>query len=186
MLPAEVKRHRFTVEEYHGMVETGLLSEDDRVELIDGEIVEMAAIGTRHFACVVNLTHILMKSCGDRYFVSVQNPVTIGEKTEPQSDLCLLKARPDPSGSLPGPEDVALVIEVSDTTLSYDRNVKLPRYAAAGVPEVWIVDLEGSKIGIHTEPSAGGYEAFDESERGEEVRSRNVAGLSVAVDEVLG
>ena len=186
MLPAEVKRHRFTVEEYHRMGETGLLGEDDRVELIDGEVVEMAAIGTRHFACVVNLTHVLMKSCGDRYFVSVQNPLTLGEVTEPQPDLSLLKARPDPSGSLPGPEDVALVIEVSDTTLSYDRNVKLPRYAAASVPEVWIVDLEDGRIEVHSEPSPNGYETSGESRTGEYAHSTSIDGLAVAVDEILG
>jgi len=186
MLPAEVKRHRFTVEEYHRMGETGLLGEDDRVELIDGEIVEMAAIGTRHFACVVNLTHALMGSCSDRYFVSVQNPVTLGEITEPQPDLSLLKARPDPSGNLPGPEDVALVIEVSGTTLAYDRDVKLPRYAAAGVPEVWIVDLEGGRVEVHSNPSPDGYETPSESGSGDHIRSRNVEGLALPVDEILG
>ena len=106
MLPAEVKTRRFTVGEYHGMGETGLLSEDDRVELIDGEIVQMTAIGTRHFACVVNLTHMLMAACGDRYFVSVQNPVTPGERTESQPDL-VLHAEPPP-GRPPVSEDVLL------------------------------------------------------------------------------
>ena len=186
MLPAEIERHRFTVKEYHMMGETGLLGEDDRVELIDGEIVEMAAIGTRHFACVVNMTHVLMRSCGDRYFVSVQNPVIIGEITEPQPDLSLLKARPDPSGSLPGPEDVALVIEVSDTTLSYDRDVKLPRYAAAGIPEVWIVNLEGGRIETHSGPSAEGYGISREYGPGEHARSGSMEGLLVKVSEVLG
>lgn len=168
------------------MAETGLLSENDRVELIDGEIVEMAAIGTRHFACVVNLNHLLMAACGDRYFVSVQNPVVLGERSEPQPDLSLLKTKPDPAGDLPGPGDVALVVEVSDTTLAYDRDVKLPRYAAAGVEEIWIVDLEGRRVEVHAGPSTEGYGVYREAGPGELVRSESVERLSVAVDEILG
>jgi Uma2 family endonuclease len=186
MLPAEVQRHRFTVEEYHRMGETGLLGEDDRVELIDGEIVQMTAIGTRHFACVVNLTHMLMAACGDRYFVSVQNPVVLSERSEPQPDLSLLRTKPDPAGRLPEPEDVLLVVEVSDTTLAYDRNVKLPRYGVAGIPEVWIVDLEGRRIEVHAGPSAEGYGLSREFGPGEHARSESVEGLSTVVDEVLG
>jgi Uma2 family endonuclease len=162
MLPAEIKRHRFTVEEYHKMGEAGLLSEDDRVELIDGEIVDMAPVGTRHLACVVALNHLFVEASGGRYFVSVQNPVALGERNEPQPDLSLLRTRPDPTAARPpGPGDVFLVVEVSDTTLAYDRDVKLPRYAQAGVPEVWIVDLEGRRV-------------------------ESVEGLSLAVDEILG
>ena len=184
MLPAEIERHRFTVEEYHKMVETGLLSEGDRVELIDGEVVEMAAIGWRHANCVNDLTMMLARFAQDRYVVSVQNPITISEHGEPQPDLVLLRDRP--MGRLPGPEDVLLLIEVSDTTLSYDRNVKLPRYAAAGIPEVWIIDLGGGRIETHSEPSAEGYGISREYGTGEHVRSTSIDDLTVAVDEVLG
>jgi len=186
MLPAEVQRHRFTVEEYHRMGETGLLGEDDRVELIDGEVVQMSPIGARHFACVVNLTHMLMAACGDRCFVSVQNPVVLSERSETQPDLSLLRKRPDPAGRLPEPEDVALVVEVSDTTLAYDRDTKLPRYAVAGIPEVWVVDLEGRRIEVYSGPSADGYSVSVKSGPGEQARSESVDELSVAVDEVLG
>ncbi len=184
MLPAEVKRHRFTVEEYHRMVEIGLLSEDDRVELIDGEIVEMAAIGWRHANCVNDLNMLLVRFAQDRYVVSVQNPITISEHGEPQPDLVLL--RNQPVGRLPGPEDVLLLIEVSDTTLSYDRNVKLPRYARAGIPEVWIFDLEGCRVEVHAVPSTEGYGLSREFGPGESARSESVEGLSAVVDEVLG
>jgi len=184
MLPAEVQRHRFTVEEYHSMGETGLLGEDDRVELIDGEIVEMAAIGWRHANCVNALNMLLARFAQDRYVVSVQNPITISEYGEPQPDLVLL--RNQPVGRLPGPEDVLLVVEVSDTTLSYDRHVKLPRYAAAGVPEVWIVDLEGRRIEVHAGPSAEGYGLSREFGPGEQARSESVENLLLPVDEVLG
>lgn len=187
MLPAEIKRHRFTVEEYHRMGEANLLSEDDRVELIDGEIVDMAPIGTRHLACVVALTHLLAEVSGGRYFVSVQNPVALGKRNEPQPDLSLLRTRPVPTAEgPPGPEDVLLVIEVSDTTLSYDRDVKLPRYAQAGIPEVWIVDLERRRVEAHAAPSTEGYRASHEFGPGEQASSASVEGLSLPVDEILG
>jgi len=187
MLPAEIKRHRFTVEEYHAMGEAGLLSEDDRVELIDGEIVDMAPIGTRHLACVVALTHLLAEASGGRYFVSVQNPVALSERSEPQPDLSLLRTRPVPTAEgPPGSEDVLLLIEVSDTTLAYDKDVKLPRYANAGVPEVWVVDLEGRKVESYSTPSAEGYGVSREFGPGERARSGSVEGLSVPVEEILG
>jgi Uma2 family endonuclease len=184
VLPAEVVRHRFTVEEYHKMAEVGLLSEDDRVELIDGEIVEMTPIGWRHARCVSRLTMLLARFAGDRYVVSVQNPLTISEHGEPQPDL-VLHAEPPP-GRLPAPEDVLLVVEVSDTTLSYDRDVKLPRYAQAGIPEVWIVDLESRRIESHSTPSAEGYRVSREFGPGERARSGSVEGLSLPVDEIFG
>lgn len=185
MLPAEVKRYRFTVEEYHEMGRAGVLSEDARVELIDGEIVEMTPIGTRHLACVVSLNHLLMHAAGGGYFVSVQNPITLNDGTEPQPDLSLLRTKPDPDGKLPGPDDVALVVEVSDTTLTYDKNVKLPRYASAGVPEVWIVDLAERKVEVHSEPSPQGYRALRTFVSGERVSSSSVGELSPPVDEIL-
>jgi Uma2 family endonuclease len=184
MLPAGIERHRFTVEEYHLMGETGLLSEDERVELIDGEIVNMAAIGWRHAKCVNDLNMLLARFSQDRSVVSVQNPLTISEYGEPQPDLVFL--RNQPVGRLPEPEDVLLVVEVSDTTLSYDRNIKLPRYAAAGIPEVWIVDLEGSRVEAYSQPSAEGYFVSREFGAGESARSERVEGLSVAVEEILG
>lgn len=184
MLPAEIKRHRFTIEEYHKMAEVGLLSENDRVELIDGEIVEMTPIGWRHANCVNDLTMLLARFAGDRYVVSVQNPLTISEHAELQPDLVLLKRRP--RERLPGPDDVALVIEVSDTTLAYDRDVKLPRYAQAGIPEVWIVDLMGRRVESHAAPSAEGYRVSREFGSGEQAHSGSVESLSLPVDEILG
>ncbi len=184
MLPAEVKRHRFTAQEYHGMVDAGLLAEDDRVELIDGEIVEMTPIGARHLACVVTLTHLLMEASGGRYFVSVQNPILLDEGNEPQPDLSLLKARPDPAGSLPGPDDVLLVVEVSDSTLSYDRNVKLPRYGRSGVPEVWIVNLEARKIEIHSDPSPQGFRSSRVVSSDEQVHSTTAA-IELPAEEIF-
>jgi hypothetical protein len=187
MLPAEVKRHTFTAKEYRAMADAGILGEDDRVELLGGEIVDMAPIGSRHLACVVALTHLLVESSGGRWFVSAQNPVRLSEHDEPQPDLSLLGGRPDPAAPAPpGPEDVFVVIEVSDTTLSYDRNVKLPLYARAGVPEAWIVDLAGRRVEVHSEPGPGGYRTSGAFGPGEMIVSSTAGGISLPVDEVLG
>jgi Uma2 family endonuclease len=181
----EVTRRRFTVHDYHRMGEAGILHEDDRVELIEGEIVEMAAIGTRHFTCVNGLTRLLVRGVGDAAIVSVQNPVRLDEHTEPQPDLAVLQTR-DYRESLPRPEDVLLLIEVSDTTLSYDRNVKLPLYARAGIPEVWIVDLAGETVERYTGPSGDSYRHVERVRRGEEIRSAALPEPAFRVDAVLG
>jgi Uma2 family endonuclease len=183
----EVKRHRFTAQEYRAMGEAGVLGEDDRVELVAGEIVDMAPIGSRHLSCVVALTHLLVERARGRYFVSVQNPVLLAERDEPQPDLALLVRSPDPAApGPPGPEDVLAVIEVSDTTLSYDRSVKLPLYARAGIPEAWVVDLEARGVGVHSDPAPNGYRASRSFGPGEAVVSGVAGGLSVPVDEVVG
>ena len=181
----ELTRRRFTVHDYHRMGEAGILHEDDRVELIEGEIVEMAAIGTRHFACVNQLTRLLVRGVGNGAIVSVQNPVRLDDHSEPQPDLTVLRVR-DYRESLPGPEDVLLLIEVSDTTLSYDRNVKLPLYARAGIPEVWIVDLTDEVIERHIDPSGDSYRHVERARRGEEIRSSALPELSFRVKAVLG
>jgi Uma2 family endonuclease len=183
----EVRRHRFTAEEYRAMGNAGVLGEDDRVELVGGEIVDMAPIGSRHLACVVALTHLLVERSEGRYFVSTQNPVRLSGHDEPQPDLALLGRRPDPAApSPPGPEEVLLVVEVSDTTLSYDRNVKLPLYAGSGVPEAWLVDLAGRKVEVHSEPGPGGYRTSRSFGPGEIIVSAAVESVSLEVDEVLG
>ncbi len=186
MLPAEVTRRRFTVEEYHKMAEAGILREDDRVELIEGEIVDMAPIGTRHLACVVALTHLLVIASGGRYFVSTQNPVSLGDGDEPQPDLNLLRCRPDPAAPRPpGPEDILLVVEVSDTTFAYDRRVKLPLYARAGIPEMWIVDLKNGSVEVYAGPSSGGYARVRRYGRRYELRSETVPDLLLPVADIL-
>ncbi len=181
----EVTRRRFTVHDYHRMAEAGILHEDDRVELIEGELVEMAAIGSRHFTCVNTLNRLLVRSLGDEYIVSVQNPVRLDEDNEPEPDLAVIRAR-DYRDSLPGPEDVLFLIEVSDTTLSYDRNVKLPLYARSGIPEVWIVDLAGEIIELYTTPSGNDYRHLEKVRREETFESTALPGLSFRAEAVLG
>jgi Uma2 family endonuclease len=183
--PMEVKRRRFTVHDYHRMGEAGILHEDDRVELIEGELVEMSAIGTRHFSCVNRLNRLLVMNVGDEAIVSVQNPVRLNEYNEPQPDVTVIRPR-DYRESLPMPEDVMLLIEVSDTTLAYDRGVKLPLYARAGVSEVWIVDLTGETIERYTDSSGEGYRGADRLRRGHRLESISLPSLTPSVDEVLG
>lgn len=185
MQTQEVTRRRFNVHEYHRMAEVGILYEDDRVELIEGEITEMAAIGTRHFTCVNGLNRMLVRGVGDEAIVSVQNPVRLDEHGEPQPDLAVIRAR-DYRDSLPTPEDVLLLIEVADTTLAYDRGVKLPLYARFGIREVWIVDLNVGVVERHTGPSPDGYRLTARAGRGESLGSETLPERVLAVDAVVG
>ena len=177
----------FTVEQYERMVEVGILAEDDRVELIEGEIVEMSPIGSSHAACVNCLTTLLVQKLGRSAIVSVQNPVRLGKRSQPQPDFALLKWRNDfYRQSLPKPGDVLLLIEVSDTTLAFDKQVKAPLYARAGIEELRVVNLQDEEIEVHTRPSGGAYQLVTRLGRGETVNSDNVPGLALEVDAVLG
>ncbi len=181
-----VTRHRFTIDEYHKMGETGIFHEDDRVELVGGEIVEMTPIGARHAETVNTLTDLFadLRGAGE-YTISVQNPVVLGIHDEPQPDLALLRLDRNRK-RLPHPEDLLLVVEVSDTTLRYDRETKLVLYAGAGVPEAWIADLQNGVIEVHTEPSAGGYKAVRKFDRTEMVVSTVVPQISIHAGQALG
>ncbi len=153
-----VRRHRWTVADYHRLAEAGILGEDDRVELIEGELYEMAPIGSRHAGAVSYLNRILQQAAGNRGIVSPQNPIRLGERSEPQPDLALLRPRADwYRKDHPGPDDVLLVVEVADATAAWDREVKLPLYARHGIPEAWLVDLEAGRLEIHREPGPEGY-----------------------------
>ena len=149
---------RFTVAEYYAMAEAGILTEDDRVELIDGVIVEMAALGSRHGGCVNLYTRWLSRLVGDRAILQVQGAIHLNDDTEPQPDLALLRDRPDfYSSGHAEPSDVLLLIEVADSSVDYYRYQKLPRYAQAGIPEVWITVLPERIIEAHTQPVDGQY-----------------------------
>ena len=185
MLPTGARRRRFDTEEYHRMVEARVLSEDDRVELVEGEIVEMTPIGARHVNCVNRLTRVLSRYAGDNYLVSVQNPLRLDEDTEPQPDLALLRESDDP-GELPAAGDVALVVEVAETSLRYDRETKLPLYAKVGIPEVWIFDLNGETVEVYSAPGPGGHTRIEKYGRGQEFHSESLPELTLEVGNVLG
>ncbi len=182
-----IRQRRFTVDEFHRMAVAGILHEDDRVELIGGEIVEMSPIGGRHAKCVTELTRVLLSLVGEDVRVSPQNPVRLDEHEEPQPDVAVLRAGERyQAGALPTPEDVLLVIEVADTSLSYDRQVKVPLYARYGIAEVWLVDLNASVIERYTEPYENGYRLLRRAGRGETLESVVLPALTLPVDAALG
>ncbi|MBC8001098.1 MAG: Uma2 family endonuclease [Opitutaceae bacterium] len=151
-------KHRFKVEDYHRMAETGVLREDARVELLDGQIIDMSPIGPFHGGVVNRLNRLFSRYSEERWIVSTQNPIRLNDFSEPEPDLMLLKPAPDDYTSRhPTAADVFLLIEVADTTLPLDRKEKLPAYGRAGVAEVWIVNLEEQKVEIYREPHFTGY-----------------------------
>jgi Uma2 family endonuclease len=180
-------RHLFTVEEWHRMGEAGLFGDDARMELLDGEVIEMAPIGSRHAGCVKYLARALIVAVGDRAVVAVQDPVVLDSHSEPQPDLAVLAPRADGyRESHPTPSEILLIIEVSDTTLAFDRDIKAPQYARAAVPECWIVDLAGDQVLVMRSPGAGGYSDVRGLYRGETVSSATLGGAAVPVTDVLG
>jgi Uma2 family endonuclease len=186
-MAVEVLRRRFTVEEYHRMGEAGILQEDDRVELIDGEIVEMTPIGSRHAACVKRLVHLFAGALGDRAVVSVQDPIAIPPESETQPDVALLRPRADfYAGGHPQAADVWLVVEVADASLPVDRGVKLPLYARAGLREAWLVDLAGEVVEVFRRPGAGGYADVQRRARGDRLGCEAFPDVVLTVDDVLG
>lgn len=179
-------RYRFSVDEYYKMAEVGILSEDDRVELIEGEIVYMAPIGVRHAQCVNNLTRIFSRLAVEA-ILQVQNPIRLDQDSQPHPDVALLRLRDYTKDQQhPGPNDVLLVIEVSDTTLLWDRREKVPLYAQAGIPEVWIVNLQQDRIEVYSQPEGGAYQTSRRLKRGQSVAVPGFGEAKVNVDDVLG
>jgi Uma2 family endonuclease len=169
------------------MAQAGILTEDDHVELIEGEVIEMSPIGSRHAACVKRLNTILNRLVSQQMIVSIQDPIYIDEFSEPEPDVALLRFREDfYVGSHPTASDVLLVIEVADTSVEYDRKKKLPLYGQAGIPEVWLANLPEDRFEIHTQPLNGKYQSVIIIRRGESIKSQTIADLSIPVDEILG
>jgi hypothetical protein len=169
------------------MAEAGILTENDRVELIDGEIVEMVPIGHNHAGGVNRFNRLFSLCFADAAIVSVQNPVRLGEYSEPEPDLALLRPRADFYASAhPTPADVLLLVEIADTSLDFDRGVKAPLYARAGIPEVWLVDLGGETVAVYREPSPEGYRATRVLRAGERVATLAFPERELAVAALLG
>ena len=176
----------FSVDDYHRMADLGILDEDDRVELLDGQVVEMTPLGPEHAACVDALTRILSRRVGDAAVVRVQNPLILGTRWEPQPDVALLKPRADGyRASHPGAGDVLLVIEVADSSAGSDRDVKLPLYARAGIPETWLVDLANEVIEVQRQPGPDGYREVHTLRRGDTLSALLLPASSIPVDDVL-
>ena len=181
------KRRKFNVVEYYCMADAGILDEDDRVELIRGEIIEMPPIGPGHASKVDRLTAHFVTAFAGRANVRIQNPLRLGPRDEPVPDLLLLKPRADFYAERhPMPEDVLLLIEVSDTSLSYDRNTKLPLYAESGVPEVWILDLKRGEIHAYSHPLEKRYRDVRIAGRGARIGPLAFSDIELAADDILG
>ncbi len=181
-----VARRQFTVTEYQRMADTGILHEDDRVELIDGEIFEMSPLGSRHVACVNRLVANVSSQVGQTVIVSVQNPIQLTDYSQPQPDLALLRRQPDfYAEALPTALDVFLLIEVADTSLAYDRDVKVPRYAETNIPEVWLVNVEDETVLVYTQPNATGYRMVQQFQTGQVIRATTIVNLEVEVDDIF-
>jgi Uma2 family endonuclease len=156
-----VPRHRLTIADYHRLGEAGILGEDDRVELLEGQLVDMSPIGPRHALAVDALTELLLPAVAGRAHVRVQNPITLDSGSEPQPDLAVVR-RPW-SGyprAHPGPADILLLIEVADSSLELDLGAKRAIYARAGIAEFWIVDLTTDTVLVHRDPDGDGYRSF--------------------------
>jgi Uma2 family endonuclease len=180
-------RRRFTSAEYHAMAEAGILAEDERVELIAGEIVRMAPIGSRHAGGVKRLNRRLTRGLGERALISVQDPIAIGDDSEPEPDVAVLRPRDDDyAQSHPRPADVLLIIEVADSSVAYDRDVKLPLYAQAGIIEAWLACLDERRVEIHRDPAATGYRNVRILRPGDRIAPLAFPDFELTVEEILG
>ncbi len=179
-------RYKLDVDKYRRLAETGILHEDSRVELINGELIEMAPIGVDHAGSVDSLTEALVLACAGKASVSVQNSVTIDQFSEPQPDFAISKLRADRyRTSRPGPEDLLLLIEVADSSLRFDRTVKLTLYASRGVAELWIVDLRRQVLEVYRQPGEAGYRTMETFKPGDTVSLALAPDIAIAVNRVF-
>ena len=186
-MSAPLKTHDFTVDEYHLMGKAGVFHEDDRVELIDGQVVEMTPIGPRHAVCIDRLNGRLSQLVGDSAIVRVQSPMVFGRQAEPEPDVTLLIPPFERYQEVhPGPGEVMLVIEVADTSLEYDRSVKIPLYARAEIPEVWLVNLPDELIEVYRNPAGGRSAEITSISRGETLTPLEVPSVTLSVARILG
>jgi Uma2 family endonuclease len=181
------RRHWLTVDDYYRMAEVGILDPEARVELIDGEIIDMAPPGSPHAATVHYLNEVLVRAVGGRATVLVQNPVRLSKYSEPQPDLALLRRRDDFYRERhPQPDDVLLIIEVAATPLRYDRRKKVPLYARHGIPEMWLLDVGGRRFVRYRAPRQGSYTLVDEPDLGAPLEVSTLAGVVLDLKEVFG
>jgi Uma2 family endonuclease len=180
------QRHPISVEEYLRMGEGNVFAPDARLELIEGEIIEMAPIGPPHAAAGTILARRFTHAVGDSAIVWIQNPLRINDRSMPQPDVAVLRPRADTyAHSHPGPSDVLLVVEVSDTTLRFDVSAKMPLYARAGIVEAWVVDVEAGLVRVSRDADAGGYRTSFTVAGNERVRSLAASGVEITVSELF-
>ena len=186
-LPAN---RRFSVDEYYRMAEAGILGEDDRVELIEGEVVEMSPIGPRHAKKVDRLALLFLDQFRNTARIRIQNPVRLSNRSEPEPDLALVRLYPDRGdpyeSAHPTPADVLLVIEVADSSVEYDLGRKARLYARHGIPELWVLDQRDDRLVVHRDPMPRGYASVRTLDRGESIGPLAFPELVFTVDHILG
>jgi Uma2 family endonuclease len=184
----QTKRRRFTLQQYHRMGHTGILGADDRVELVDGDVVELASIHTRHAGTVARLGHLFATRLDRRALVWTQNPLRLTQQeSEPLPDLLLLVPRVDfYVGALPEPPSVRLLVEVTDTSLYYDRQKKLPLYARAGVVECWLANVDTKRLEIHRNPGRLRYRSIRLPTAGESFAPAAFPEVKLTLRDVFG
>jgi Uma2 family endonuclease len=183
----EPRPYRFTIDQYHQMGEAGIFMPGDRVELIDGEIIAMNPIGDPHAGGVNRLNETFVIRLIGKAVIAPQNPVRLAQHDEPQPDLAILRFRNDFYATRgPRPEDVLLIIEVSDSSVSYDRRVKAPLYARNGIPEYWLVDLAHGQVTVFRDPSPDGYRSEQTHRRGDTLSLVALPDVSITVADILG
>jgi Uma2 family endonuclease len=181
-----LKKRLFTRDEYYAMAEAGILKEEDRVELIEGEIYRMAPIGNRHAGCLNRLNRIFTTGLGERSVVALQNPVHLNDLSEPQPDVAVLRPRKDfYEASHPQPEAVLLLIEVAETSSGNDRKAKIPLYALNGIAEVWLVDLVKRCIEVYRDPARDGYRTVQRLHRGDRIAPQAFPDFEIEVAAIL-
>ncbi len=186
-MTVQILRKKFTVGQYHQMIVSGILTDRDRVELLQGEIIEMSPIGMQHAACVDRLNELLVRELVGRAIVRVQNPIQLSTRSEPQPDFAILQRRSDfYANGHPQPNEVFALIEVSDTTVEFDRTVKVPIYAKDNIAEVWIVDLNAEAVQIYREPSEAGYQQLQTFRWGQAIAFQAFNDIQFPVDQLLG
>jgi Uma2 family endonuclease len=185
-MATEIAKKLFTVHDYHKMGDAGILRPDDRVELIRGEIVEMSPIGPRHNGAINRANRALVSIVGDATIVGVQGSIRLDLYSEPQPDFCLLRYRDDfYSTKHATPEDILLILEVSDSSLNYDRKVKVKLYAEVAVPEYWIANLQADCLVTYCDPAGGTYQTVREFHRGAEVTPQLLPNCHIPVESLL-
>jgi len=178
---------RFRVEDFRKMTEIGILPEESGWEIVDGFLIDKMTIGSKHSGTVNRLNRTLIVLLGKNVVVAVQNPVHIDEYNEPEPDIALLKPRDDfYTASHAAPQDVLLLIEVSDSTLEYDREVKKNLYAEAEIAEYWLVNLQDNTLEVYSQPKNGNYRLARILESGETIEATTVKNLKLHIDEILG
>jgi Uma2 family endonuclease len=185
-MAVRVAKKRFTADEYHRMAEVGILRDRERVELMDGEIVVMSPIGSRHAAGVSYANRVLVLAAGNNAIVQPQGSIRLDLFYEPEPDIVLLRPRDDFYASRPrAPQHVYLVIEIADSSIEYDRDVKAPVYAAAGIPEYWLADLNANVVWRYLTPEAGTYRTMESLRRGQSIAPHFLSTCVIAVDALL-